>query len=91
MIIGLEILLEMGIREVEILKNSLLVINQLKGTYKCLSLTLVPFLNRALELLDQFTEVSLEHIHREHNHAANESAQLATDISFADVSNASSR
>jgi ribonuclease HI len=83
-IIGLEILLEMGVHEVEVLGDSLLVINQLKGTYKCLSFTLVPFLNRALELLDQFNEVSLEHIPRECNHAANELAQLATGISFAD-------
>ena len=45
---------------------------------------MVPFLNRALELLDQFSEVSLEHIPRERNHAANELAQLATGISFAD-------
>lgn len=84
-IIGLEILLEMGIHEVEILGDSLLVINQLKGTYKCLSFTLVPFSNRALELLDQFDEVSREHIPREEfNHAANELAQLATGIGFAD-------
>ncbi|KAK9914410.1 hypothetical protein M0R45_038191 [Rubus argutus] len=64
--------------------DSLLVINQLKGMFKCLSFTLIPFLNRALELLDQFTEVSLEHIPRERNYAANELAQLATGISFAD-------
>ena len=84
MIICLEILLEMGIHDVEILGDSLLVINQLKGMFKCLSFTLVPFLNRALELLNQFTEVSLEHIPRECNYAANELAQLATGHSFVD-------
>ena len=77
-------MLEMGIHEVEILGDSLLVINQLRGKFNCISFTLVPFHNRALELLDQFSEVSLEHIPRERNHAANELAQLATGISFAD-------
>jgi hypothetical protein len=81
-IIGLEILLEMGIHEVDILGDSLLVINQLREKFKCISFTLVPFLNRALELLDQFHEISLEHVPREQNHAANELAQLATGISF---------
>lgn len=52
LIIGLEILLEMGIHEIEILQDSLLVINQLKGAFKCMNFTLGPFLNRALEFLD---------------------------------------
>lgn len=83
-IIGLEILLEMRVHEVEILGDSLLVINQIRGKFKCIGFTLVTFLNRALELLDQFNEISLEHIPREGNHAANELAQLATGISFTD-------
>lgn len=60
----------MEIHEVEILRDSLLVINQFKGKFKCISFTLVPFLNRALKLLDQLHKISLEHIPRERNHAA---------------------
>ncbi|KAL6135109.1 hypothetical protein ACLB2K_067337 [Fragaria x ananassa] len=54
------------------------------SSVQCISFTLVPFLERALELLDRFATVSLEHIPRERNFAANELAQIATGISLAD-------
>ncbi|XP_024177787.1 uncharacterized protein LOC112183656 [Rosa chinensis] len=74
LIIGLEVLLEMGIRDVQILGDSLLVINQLCNEFRCNSFTLVPYWNRALELLDQFDNVHLEYIPRDQNFAANELA-----------------
>ncbi|XP_024190475.1 uncharacterized protein LOC112194472 [Rosa chinensis] len=82
LIIGLEVLLEMGVRDVQIRGDSQLVINQLQEKYRCASWLLVPYLNRAVELLDQFTDVDLEHIPRERNFAANELAQLATGITL---------
>ncbi|KAL6214014.1 hypothetical protein ACLB2K_013452 [Fragaria x ananassa] len=83
-IIGLEMLLDLGAQDVDILGDSLLVINQLRGKFQCISFTLVPFMERALELLDRFPTVSLEHISRERNFAANELAQIATGVSLAD-------
>ncbi|XP_050379595.1 uncharacterized protein LOC126796923 [Argentina anserina] len=83
-IIGLELLLDLEVTEVEVLGDSLLVINQLKGVYKCNNFTLLPFWERASELLDQFTDVVLDYIPRERNFAANELAQLATGIRLAD-------
>ncbi|KAM5551438.1 hypothetical protein ABKV19_026329, partial [Rosa sericea] len=82
LLIGLEVLLEMGIRDVQILGDSLLVINQLCNEFRCNSFTLVPYWNRTLELLDQFDNVHLEHIPRERNFAANELAQLATGVTL---------
>ncbi|XP_050365501.1 uncharacterized protein LOC126784039 [Argentina anserina] len=49
-IIGLELLLDLEVTEVEVLGDSLLVINQLKGVYKCNNFTLLPFWERASEL-----------------------------------------
>ncbi|XP_024172220.1 uncharacterized protein LOC112178292 [Rosa chinensis] len=82
LIIGLEVLLEMGVRNVQIRGDSQLVINQLQEKYRCASWLLVPYLNSAIELLDQFDDVDLEHIPRERNFAANELAQLATGITL---------
>ncbi|XP_040364318.1 uncharacterized protein LOC121049925 [Rosa chinensis] len=59
LIIGLEVLLEMGIGDVQILGDSLLVINQLCNEFRCNSFTLVPYWNRALDLLDQFDNIHL--------------------------------
>ncbi|XP_024179271.1 uncharacterized protein LOC112185255 [Rosa chinensis] len=82
LIIGLEVLLEMGVRDVQIRGDSQLVINQLQEKYRCLSWLLIPYLNRAIELLDQFDDVGLEYIPRERNFAANELAQLATGVTL---------
>ncbi|XP_040367305.1 uncharacterized protein LOC112177605 [Rosa chinensis] len=82
LIIGLEVLLEMGIGDVQILGDSLLVINQLCNEFRCNSFTLVPYWNRALDLLDQFDNIHLEHIPRERNFAANKLAQLATGVTL---------
>ncbi|XP_050374551.1 uncharacterized protein LOC126792105 [Argentina anserina] len=83
-IIGLELLLDLEVTKVEVLGDSLLVINQLKSVYKCNNFTLLPFWERASELLDQFANVVLDYIPRERNFAANELAQLATGIRLAD-------
>ncbi|XP_040372932.1 uncharacterized protein LOC121052285 [Rosa chinensis] len=82
LIIGLEVLLELGVRDVQVRGDSLLVINQLQEKYRCASCLLVPYLNRAIELLDQFDDLGLEYIPRERNFAANELAQLATGITL---------
>ncbi|XP_062020853.1 uncharacterized protein LOC133737271 [Rosa rugosa] len=82
LIIGLEVLLELGVRDIQVRGDSLFVINQLREKYRCASCLLVPYLNHAVELLDQFDDVDLEYIHRERNFAANELAQLAAGITL---------
>jgi hypothetical protein len=67
----------MGIRNVTIFGDSQLVINQVKGQYKCGSVLLVPYLVFAQQLLQEFQECTLHHIPREENHEANRMAQAA--------------
>ena len=51
LVLGLELLLQMGIRNVEIFCDSQLIINQVKGQYKCGSILLAPYLVSAQQLL----------------------------------------
>ncbi|XP_004289360.1 PREDICTED: uncharacterized protein LOC101296525 [Fragaria vesca subsp. vesca] len=84
LIIGLEILLNLGVREVQIFGDSLLVVNQLVEKFKCLSSSIEPYLRKAFEVLDRFDDVYIEHIPREFNFAANELAQVASGLSLRD-------
>ncbi|KAI5344820.1 hypothetical protein L3X38_012697 [Prunus dulcis] len=80
LIIGLEMLVELGIQSVEILGDSMLVLKQIAGEYKCLSPSLAVYLVAARNLLTEFREATWEHIPREENFAANELAQVASGI-----------
>ncbi|XP_024190203.1 uncharacterized protein LOC112194189 [Rosa chinensis] len=82
LIIGLEVLLELGVRDIQVRGNSLLVINKLRAKYRCSSYLLAPFLDCTLELLAQFEHVDLDYIPHERNFAANELAQLATGVTL---------
>ncbi|CAL9030631.1 unnamed protein product, partial [Prunus brigantina] len=86
LIIGLEILVELGIQSVEILGDSMLVLKQIAGEYKCLNPSLAVYLVAARNLLTEFREATWEHIPREENYAANELAQIATDVNSAIIS-----
>ncbi|CAL8153039.1 unnamed protein product [Prunus armeniaca] len=80
LIIKLEIQVELGIQSVEILGDSMLVLKQIAGEYKCLSPSLAVYLVAARNLLTEFREATWEHIPREENFASNELAQVATGI-----------
>ncbi|CAL2256434.1 unnamed protein product [Prunus armeniaca] len=54
LIIGLEMLVELGIQSVEILGDSMLVLKQIAGEYKCLSPSLAMYLVAARNLLIEF-------------------------------------
>ncbi|KAL6219985.1 hypothetical protein ACLB2K_007743 [Fragaria x ananassa] len=84
LIIGLEILLDLGVREVQVFGDSLLVVNQLVEKFKCLSLSIEPYLRKAFDLLNRFNDVYIEHIPLEFNFAANELAQVASGLNLRD-------
>ncbi|CAL2228344.1 unnamed protein product [Prunus armeniaca] len=73
-------LVELGIQSVEILGDSMLVLKQIVGEYKCLSPSLAVYLVAARNLLTEFREATWEHIPGEENFATNELAQVATEI-----------
>ncbi|KAI5323997.1 hypothetical protein L3X38_033070 [Prunus dulcis] len=71
-------LVELGIQSVEILGDSMLLLKQIVGEYRCLSPSLAIYLVVARNLLKEFREATWEHIPTEENFAANELAQVAT-------------
>ncbi|KAI5339364.1 hypothetical protein L3X38_018636 [Prunus dulcis] len=73
-------LVELGVQFVEILGDSMLVLKQIAGEYKCLSPSLVVYLVAARNLLAEFREATWEHVPREENLVANEIAQIATGV-----------
>ncbi|XP_070675840.1 uncharacterized protein [Malus domestica] len=78
LIIGLEILIELGAMEVEVFGDSELVINQLNEEYKCRHITMAGYYLAATQLLSYWdTKVSINHILRESNLVANEMVQVA--------------
>ena len=80
LIIGLEILREMGARNVKVIGDSQLVINHLAGLYKCYSEDLAPYYMAAMQLMDDFDDVILLHVPRRMNEQADSLAQASTGL-----------
>ncbi|CAN6687461.1 unnamed protein product [Malus baccata var. baccata] len=75
LIIGLEILMDLGAMEVEVFGDSELVINQLNGEFKCRHITMAGYYLAAAQLLSYWdSEISVSHVPRGANLAANEMA-----------------
>ena len=72
---GLELLKEVHADTVEIFGDSMLVINQLAGSYECRSEVLITYYEKSMKLLKEFKDFQLEHIPRLHNEEANRLAQ----------------
>ncbi|GKV43324.1 hypothetical protein SLEP1_g50628 [Rubroshorea leprosula] len=80
LIIGLEMLVELKVSMVEVIGDSQLVLKQLSGEYKCTSLALAPYFALAVQLLEEFDDVSIRHMSRDQNYEANEMAQIASGL-----------
>ncbi|KAL1291506.1 hypothetical protein AAHE18_20G204700 [Arachis hypogaea] len=78
LIMGLELLLERGVKNVEILGDSQLVVRQVSLEYRCVSENLIKYFNVATELLSKFDNIIIRHVPRELNQEANELAQIAS-------------
>ncbi|KAL1318352.1 hypothetical protein AAHE18_15G200100 [Arachis hypogaea] len=78
LIMGLELLLERGVKNVEILGDSQLVVRQVSLEYRCVSENLRKYFNVATELLSKFDNIIVRHVPRELNQEANELAQIAS-------------
>ncbi|KAM1669282.1 hypothetical protein ACFX2K_043421 [Malus domestica] len=74
--------MELGAMEVEVFGDSELVINQLKGEFKCRHIAMAGYYLAVTQLLRYWdSEISVSHVPRGTNLAANEMAQLASGIS----------
>jgi len=75
---GLELLREVHADAVKVFGDSMLVINQLAGSYECRSEVLITYYEKSMQLLKEFKDFRLEHVPRLHNEEANLLAQHAS-------------
>jgi len=75
---GLQLLREAHADAVEVFRDSMLVINQLAGSYECRSEILITYYERSMQLLKEFKDFRLEHVPQLHNEEANRLTQHAS-------------
>lgn len=79
LILGLQQAKEMGIKELFVEGDSLLVINQMKGIYKCKSNNLIELYDKAKELERSFNKISYNHVLRNYNKRADALSNIAIE------------
>ena len=79
LILGLEGALTLGITNLSVLGDSLLVINQVNGTYKVKSASIFNLYKEVQSLKSQFEYIDFNHVYREYNKRADELSNLALD------------
>jgi len=79
LILGLERAVVLGIKNLKVEGDSLLVINQMKGIYKCKSDNLLELYNEAKKLEQKFDKIEYEHVLRNKNKRADELSNKAID------------
>ena len=77
LILGLQQALVMGIKKLTVEGDSLLVINHMKGVYKCNSLNLIQLYDKAKEIESKFENINFVHIYRNKNKRADELSNMA--------------
>lgn len=70
---------KMGVREVDAYMDSMLVVNQLKGTFKVRNRDLYPIHESVKELRGKFSKFSISHVPREMNKLADAAVNRAMD------------
>ena len=80
LIIGLQILQDLGAKEILVIGDSQLVLKQLMGEYKCTSISLTPYYTSAIQLVESFDNLSFMHVPRELNWEADELSQVASSL-----------
>ena len=77
LILGLTMCLELGIKNIKVQGDSLLVISQMKQLYKVNSPLLLPLYNKARYLTSKFDNIEFSHIFRNNNKHADKLANLS--------------
>ena len=80
---GLEKLVELGAKEVEIRADSELMVKQLNGEYRVKHPNLIPLYREAQALLRKIPSVTIKHVRREQNLDADRLSNQAIDDRFA--------
>ncbi|KAM1506182.1 hypothetical protein ACFXTO_002081 [Malus domestica] len=82
LILGLQMAINMEIAALEIYGDSKLIINQLLTEYEVRKDDLVPYFRLAMQLLQRFEAVTLEHVPRKENQMADALANLASSMAL---------
>ena len=83
LVLGLQMTLEMGIKDFDVYGDSQLVINQLLEEYKVKKEDLIPYHTLACQVLDRLDTIKLQHISRSANKMADALANLAATLALA--------
>ena len=76
---GLELALNLGVKDLQVLADSLLVVQQLKGAYRVKTPHLFPLWREAQKTLQKFDACAISHLDRSLNHEADRLARQAID------------
>lgn len=77
-IMGLEVVIDMRIKFLEVYGDSSLVICQINGDWETRHPNLIPYREHVIKLIPYFDEITFSHILREENHLADALATLAS-------------
>lgn len=77
--LALEECIKMGVKEVQVYMDSLLVVNQMKGIFKVRNRDLWPIHDAIKKLATKFDEISFSHVPREFNKLADAAVNRALD------------
>ena len=77
LIAGLEAAIQLGITGIRVRTDSELMVRQLEGRYRVKSARLKPLFQQARNLLQQFSDVNIQHVRRESNEEADRLASNA--------------
>jgi len=79
LVCGIKLASDAGIANITVYGDSLLVINQVNGIWKCKALTLKPILIDIVKTIKLFNRITLHHVPRKQNKRADELANQAMD------------
>jgi ribonuclease HI len=79
LILGLQQAVLMGIQNLTVKGDSQLVINHMKGIYKCKSINLLELYDKAKSLESNFQKIEYIHIYRNENKRADQLSNIAID------------
>ncbi|XP_074300412.1 uncharacterized protein LOC141631672 [Silene latifolia] len=82
LILGLQMAIEIGVRDMDIYGDSKLVVNQVLGEYEVKKEDLIPYHQQALQLLNQLDDIHVGHVPRSANKLADALANLAATLAL---------
>jgi ribonuclease HI len=79
LILGLQQAVKMNIKSIVVEGDSMLIINQMQGKYKCNSSNLIELYEEAIKLTKNFEDIYFKHIYRNENKRADQLSNIAVD------------